>query len=245
MPPVMMRKSLLYFLLFAALTLPSCRKDDPAGSDPVSDPEAEEETIQPGEYRLPLIETTDIHGHVVEIDNSGNAHYRMAYIADKVLDVRGRDESYQKDRLLLLDGGDLYQGASISNLTAGWPVYVSVDRMDYDAVTVGNHEFDWGIENTVDSDATMPDYDWKGQRYENKVPVVCANLYQNGSRVPFTKDYIIVEKNAVNSDGATVTVKIGIIGFADNYAKKKSGRRAWQHTRTNAAASSSGAKKTA
>ena len=68
-----------------------------------------------GEYVLPLIQTTDMHGYVVNTDNNGNVHYRLAYIADKVEDIRrGAGES----SLLLLDGGDLYQGASISNLTS-------------------------------------------------------------------------------------------------------------------------------
>ena len=73
--------------------------------------------------------------------------------------------------VLLLDGGDLYQGASISNLQEGRPVYVSMDRMGYDAVALGNHEFDWGFDNMVDADATLPDYD----ESVNLVPVLCAN----------------------------------------------------------------------
>ena len=129
------------------------------------------------------METTDIHGYLVDTDN-GAIHYRMAYVADKVKDIRGHDSQYRKDRLLLLDGGDLYQGASISNLQAGKPIYMALDMMEYDAVTLGNHEFDWGIENLVDADGTLPDYQRDGVSSENKVPVLCANLYQHGSKVP-------------------------------------------------------------
>lgn len=168
---------------------------------------------QPGEYTLPLIETTDIHGYIVYKDNN-TVHYRLAYIADKVEDIRRQG----KDRLLLLDGGDIYQGASISNLMTGWPVYASLDKMGYDAVTVGNHEFDWGIGVTVDADATMPDYEWEGSSCVNEVPVLCANLFLDGSRVSSTRDYVIVEKTAVHASGDVVPVRIGIIGFAVNYA---------------------------
>lgn len=170
-----------------------------------------------GEFLLPVMETTDIHGYIVSREDDF-FHYRMAYIADKAKDIRGRGAEYAKDRLLLLDGGDLYQGASISNLLGGQPVSAAVDRMDYDAVALGNHEFDWGIENTVDPDATMPDYEWAGSRQVNDIPVLCANLYLDGSRAPFTKDYVIVEKTARSSSGETVPVRIGIIGFAVDYA---------------------------
>lgn len=171
------------------------------------------EEVSTGEYRLPIIETTDIHGHIVDPDGK-DIQYRLAYIADKVNDIRGED----KDRLLLLDGGDIYQGASVSNLLGGRPVYVAMDKMGYDAVALGNHEFDWDISTLVDSDATMPDYEWDGLDYANEVPVLCANLFLNGSRASFSKDYVVVEKSATSYKGESIKVKIGIIGFAMNYA---------------------------
>ncbi len=197
-----MRTRLLLLLVFVAAFLSGCdkAKETPAGY-----------------YYLPVIETTDIHGHIIEREN-GAVHYRMAYIADKVRDIRGRGDAYRKDRLLLLDGGDIYQGASVSNMLAGQPVTAAMDVMEYDAVALGNHEFDWGIEQTVDADGTMPDYERGGGRQVNEVPVVCANLYQDGSRAPFTKDYVIVEKTAVNAQGESLRVRIGVIGFAEDYS---------------------------
>ncbi len=190
----------------ATVLFVSCVADGPQSQD-----------SKAGEYTLPLIETTDIHGHILSTDNNGTVHYGMAYIANKVKDVRGRGESYRKDKLLLLDGGDLYQGASVSNLLSGEPVFMCLDKMDYDAVALGNHEFDWGIENTVDADATVPDYVWEGKNCDNQVPVLCANLYQDDKRVTRTRDYVIVEKTAVNTKGETIPVKIGVVGFAVNY----------------------------
>lgn len=189
-----------------------------ASCDPQPDwPDISDTTTRPGAYLLPLIETTDIHGHILSTDGT-TVHYRMAYIADKVRDHRTAHGGYNPDRILLLDGGDLYQGASVSNLLDGEPVFTVIDRMAYDAVALGNHEFDWGIENTVDSDATVPGYDWEGRHYDGGVPVVCANLYQDGSRASFTRDYIIVDKYAFNESGDSVKVRIGIIGYAASYA---------------------------
>ena len=194
-------------LALAVVLIASCGKEDPS-----PDPQPDD-----SQYLLPLIETTDLHGHIInQVDKT--VHYRLAYIADKVNDIRGRGADYSKDRLLLLDGGDMYQGASISNMLEGKPVYVSMDLMGYDAVTVGNHEFDWDFEKLVEQDATMPDYEWDGRSHVNEVPVTCANLYRDGARTSLTKDYVILEKTAVNSGGKGIKVRIGVIGFAVDYA---------------------------
>lgn len=207
----------ILLILAALLAFASCNPaKDPAENGPADNPQQDAGT-RPGEYVLPVIETTDIHGYII---NTGNnvVHYRMAYVADKVKDIRGRGENYSKDRLLLLDGGDLYQGASVSNMLSGMPIYMSMDLMDYDAVALGNHEFDWGFDNMVDPDATLLDFEWSGSSYVNEIPVLCANLYQDGKRVSTTQDYCLLEKTAVGTDGATVKVKVGVIGFAVDYS---------------------------
>ena len=233
-----MKRIRLPFFILAVLSFVvfACEKPEPyqepkqdpteePQTDPDPDPEPDpdpnpEPPHKPkaGDYRLPLIETTDIHGHMLETGSNGTVRYGLASIAYIADDARSDGSQIARDRLLLLDGGDIYQGASVSNLLNGWPLFVAFDKMGYDAVAVGNHEFDWGIENTVDADATMPDYDWQGRHYENKVPVLCANMYKNGSRVSFTRDCEIVKKIAVSPNGDTVSVKIGIVGFAENYA---------------------------
>lgn len=215
-----MRKSLLTSWALLAVLLTACQKTEPVtlpaedpgtGEEPVVEPQPQKP--QPGTYTLPLMETTDIHGYIVNLDNT-SVQYRLANVASHVERLRQKG----KDRLLLLDGGDLYQGASISNLMSGWPIYVAADRMGYDAVALGNHEFDWGLENMVDADATLPDYYWNDRECVNTVPVLCANLFHNGARETRTQDYVIVEKSAVNAQGAAVPVKIGIVGFAVDYA---------------------------
>ena len=199
----------LSLLLIAVTTLSACSDDD---TSTVSN-----QLPLPGDYSLPLIETTDIHGHIVSIE-ADDTHYKLAYIADKVKDIRGRGADYKKERLLLLDGGDLYQGTTCSNLQMGKPIYMAIDKMDYDAVALGNHEFDWGLENMLDSDGTLLGYEHDGQSYTNEVPVLCANIYQNNARISQTRDYVILEKTAVNELGSEVKVKIAIIGFAEDYS---------------------------
>ena len=73
----------------------------------------------------------------------------------------------QYDDVLLVDGGDLYQGMPVSNMSKGAAVIAALDAMDYDAVALGNHEFDWGVsEYCADADATLP-----GSVFEFKEPL--------------------------------------------------------------------------
>lgn len=164
-------------------------------------------------YYLPLFETSDTHGYLAEVSEEPY-EYRLSYIADKVNDIRNG----RADRTILLDGGDIYQGNALSNLLNGQSLSAAYHLMGYDAVALGNHEFDWLIENTVDADATMPDYELGGKVVENEIPVLACNLLQNGEKVSFTRDYVILEKTAVSGFGREIPVKVAVIGFADNYA---------------------------
>ena len=175
------------------------------------------EQTEDGAYRLPVFETSDIHGYIAYTSDK-NYEYRLAYTAGRVNAKRFDGQGHDTKRTLLLDGGDIYQGNPVSNLLEGQSVSAVFDIMKYDAVTVGNHEFDWTIEKTVDGDGTMPDYTYMGKRYENKIPVLVSNMYKDGEKVRFARDYLIFEKTAVNSRGETAAVKIAVIGFAMDYS---------------------------
>ena len=164
-------------------------------------------------YSLPLFETSDVHGYIADT-STDETEYRLAYIAGRISEKRINGA----ENTVLLDGGDIYQGNPVSNLLEGLSVSAVFDAMKYDAVTIGNHEFDWGIEKTVDADATMPDYVIDGKKYENKIPVTVSNLYKDGEKAGFAKDCVILEKKAVGADGDTVDVKVAVIGFASDYA---------------------------
>ena len=166
-------------------------------------------------YRLPVFETSDIHGYIAEKKEDVYQYY-LAYISDKVKDVRGYGDKYNKDLALLVDGGDIYQGYSLSNLLEGESISAAYEIMGYDAVGLGNHEFDWEIENTVDNDGTMMDATNKFN-IKNDIPVLASNIYQKGEKVDWIKDYVIVEKKARNEKNEEITVKIALIGYLDEY----------------------------
>ncbi len=113
-------------------------------------------------YALTVMGTTDLHGHVFNwdyykdaeyTDDAGNAQglARMSTLVDQVRREKGRRNT------LLLDAGDTIQGtpltyyyAKVDPITAeGGPVHPMARAMNtigYDAVALGNHEFNYGIE---------------------------------------------------------------------------------------------------
>ncbi len=95
--------------------------------------------------RIQLLHTDDIHGHLDydTVKGGGSSSFDqggMATLAAQVNALRRR----APDRTLLLDGGDAWQGTFISNANKGEAVTRAMTLMKYDAMTVGNHDFDWG-----------------------------------------------------------------------------------------------------
>ncbi|MFG2516883.1 bifunctional metallophosphatase/5'-nucleotidase [Streptomyces sp. NPDC048584] len=113
-------------------------------------------------YALTVMGTTDLHGHVFNWDYFKDAEYtdaagnaqglaRVSTLVDRVREEKGRRNT------LLLDAGDTIQGtpltyyfAKVDPITAeGGPVHPMAQAMNaigYDAVALGNHEFNYGIE---------------------------------------------------------------------------------------------------
>ncbi len=86
-----------------------------------------------------------------------------------------------------------------------------LDAMHYDAVCLGNHEFDWGVDEYAgDSEGTVAPYVLGDYFGDPKIPVLASNLYDavSGERVPFTKDYAIIEKAGL---------RIAVIGYIPDY----------------------------
>ncbi|GAA3493501.1 5'-nucleotidase C-terminal domain-containing protein [Streptomyces prasinosporus] len=113
-------------------------------------------------HALTVMGTTDLHGHVFNWDYFKNAEYsdaagnaqglaRVSTLVNRVREEKGRHNT------LLLDAGDTIQGtpltyyyAKVDPITAeGGPVHPMAQAMNaigYDAVALGNHEFNYGIE---------------------------------------------------------------------------------------------------
>lgn len=185
----------------SAFTLLACSDD--------SNSSGSENTPKTG-ARIKVFETSDIHGYIIDATGGKEEtfQYRLAYLAKIFDDARASSEY---DDVLLLDGGDIYQGAPVSNLTKGAVMRAAMDVMDYDAVSLGNHEFDWGVqEYATDKDGTLPAYEIGDFSGDPEIPVLAANLYYSDThkRVGFTKDYVVVEKAGY---------RIALIGYIPDY----------------------------
>ena len=178
-----MRKKLLTALLSATMLMTvACTAAGPAEEStvPASEPAASESAAEPETKgkgaKIAVFETSDTHGYIADTSSMDEAsfEYRLAYIAQVVNDARS---SGDYDDVLLLDGGDIYQGAPISNLTDGAVMRAALDIMGYDAVALGNHEFDWGVEEyATDADGTLPAYKVGSFEGDPDIPVLCADL---------------------------------------------------------------------
>ena len=162
---------------------------------------------------LRIMETTDLHVHVFPYD----------YYADKDVDTVGlartaaiiEDIRAEASNALLLDNGDFLQGNPMGDYIAYergmkdgdiHPVIKAMNTLGFAASTLGNHEFNYGLEFLTKSLAGA------------EFPVVSANVVKEMGGEP-TKDttlvppYVILDHQVTDGAGQTHAIKIGIIGF--------------------------------
>ncbi len=137
--------------LSLALFLPGCAKNIPPQSEPLE---------------LVLLHTNDTHSYVAGRDKYGNACIASADCAGGTGRIAAvvREERRQADNVLALDAGDQFQGTLFFTVN-GWSMLADLDnRVNYDAVTLGNHEFDKGCDTLAQYVGAL------------KYPVLAANL---------------------------------------------------------------------
>lgn len=176
---------------------------------------------------LTLLETTDIHSHVLSYDyyklapNPAVGLERTATLIDR---ARKRYAN-----TLLFDAGDTIQGTVTADYQAEiapptcrqeLAVYRAMDVLGYDAGTVGNHEFNYGLDFL--SQVTGQPMHVKGIKVEHcagpHYPLVLSNVDSLETGKPVFKPWMILKRTltATTPDGKTVTapIRIAVIGFA-------------------------------
>ena len=150
---------------------------------------------------LTILHINDFHGNLLPKPGKEGkpATGGMARIAKMVAEEREKNPK----GTILLSAGDMFQGTPISNLFRGRPVIETMNRMGFDAMTVGNHEFDWGMEAFQDL------------RKAASFPFLSANILdERGALLPGVKPYILIRKKGL---------KIAVIGITTpetHYATK-------------------------
>lgn len=148
--------------------------------------------------KITILGTTDLHANIYNWsyeDGKETEDFGMAKVYSVVEKVRGENPN-----TLLIDNGDTIQGTILSddlynfNLELKHPVIDTMNFMGYDAMTLGNHEFNFGLEMVE-----------KIQK-EAKFPILAANANYKKDNSYLAKPYIIKE---------VAGVKVGILGITN------------------------------
>lgn len=123
--------------------------------------------------KLTILHTNDTHSRIEAFPMDGGRNQGLGGVAARAeLINKIRQE---QEHVLLLDAGDIFQGTPYFNLYKGEPEIKAMTAMNYDACTIGNHDFDAGMENLATQlthHAKFPmlvaNYDFTGTAMENK-----------------------------------------------------------------------------
>lgn len=163
---------------------------------------------------LRLIETTDLHLHLLPYDYYADrplAGIGLAAAARLIDEARA-----EAPNTLLFDNGDFLQGTPMGDYVAHerglrrgdlHPVMAAMNALSYDAITLGNHEFNYGLDFLM---TTL-----EGAAF----PVVSANLSTRCGAGPrddrtLVKPYVILDRMVTDEMGFAHPIRIGVIGFA-------------------------------
>ncbi|GLQ08710.1 2',3'-cyclic-nucleotide 2'-phosphodiesterase [Devosia yakushimensis] len=170
-------------------------------------------SAQANQAHLRILETTDLHVAVFAYDyyaDAPNDTMGLARTASIIEAIRA-----EAGNSMLIDNGDIIQGNPMGDYIAYekgldgnvHPIIAAMNTLGYEAATLGNHEFNYGLEylDKALAGATFP--------------FVSANLVKGElaadalSDTTYIKPYLIVEKQLTDGAGATKTIKVGLIGF--------------------------------
>nr|WP_224503567.1 bifunctional 2',3'-cyclic-nucleotide 2'-phosphodiesterase/3'-nucleotidase [Celeribacter litoreus] len=171
------------------------------------------EQARNNEAHLRVLETTDLHVHIFPYD----------YYADQPVNAFGlartaslietaRSEARNS---VLYDNGDFLQGNPMGDYIAyergmsnslEHPMITAMNTIGFDAGTLGNHEFNYGMEFLLNTVA--------GANF----PIVCSNAIVDKQENPLDDatllpPYVLIDQEIIDGTGATQTLKIGLIGF--------------------------------
>lgn len=144
--------------------------------------------------RIVILQTNDCHSQILPFNKNladktkadlGGFTRRVAYV---------KQQREKNPDLLLFDSGDFSQGSSYYNLFKGDVEIGLMNIMHYDAATIGNHEFDFGLDNMARI-FRMAEF-----------PIVCANYDFKGTVLEdIVKPYVVLKRNGL---------KIGVFGLS-------------------------------
>lgn len=122
---------------------------------------------------LTILHTNDVHSHIEPFPDDDKKYPGLGGAANRSTIIQSIRKN--KENVLLLDAGDIFQGTPYFNFFNGDLDIDLMNKMGYDAATIGNHDFDGGIENLARQiqHAAFPfvncNYDFTGTPVQHKV----------------------------------------------------------------------------
>ena len=146
-----------------------------AGQHPATDPGG-----ATGRVTLSVVGTTDLHGRVFPRDGHGGLALLGGYLRN-LRAARAADGGV----VLLLDAGDTFQGGVTSDISEGLLVVDAYNALGYDALAIGNHEFEYGAVDTASGPkATDMRGALKAAAARAWFPFLAANVIDNATGRP-------------------------------------------------------------
>lgn len=139
---------------------------------------------------LTILHTNDVHSRIEPFPQDGSRNAGMGGVAARAAIIK--QIRAEAEHVLLLDAGDIFQGTPYFNIYKGEPEIKAMSLMGYDAATMGNHDFDAGLENF----ATQ-------LNHANFPIIVCNYDFTNTPMEGKSSPYKIINKG---------NIKVGIIG---------------------------------
>ncbi|EOR22958.1 metallophosphoesterase [Cytobacillus oceanisediminis] len=176
--------------------------------------EANSAIVDESTVKLRILETTDIHSYLLDY-NYEKKKKTIEFGYNRVASLIVQAKKEQRNTLLF-DVGDVIKGSPLAEYVASSPMFYSTDihpayksmnLMGYDAATVGNHEFNFGLDFLLN---TLMGADF---------PYTNANIYvddRNGYEqddIHFFQPYLLLDKMVVAEKGKMENLKVGVIGL--------------------------------
>ncbi len=132
---------------------------------------------------IDIFSINDLHGKLMDADSHPGVDELTTYL----------DNAREESNVILLSAGDMWQGSAESNTTKGELMTQWMNGAGFDAMTLGNHEFDWG-EEFIENNSKIAEF-----------PLLAINVYERATqqRVDYCESSVMVEREGV---------QIGIIG---------------------------------
>ncbi|WP_445500984.1 bifunctional 2',3'-cyclic-nucleotide 2'-phosphodiesterase/3'-nucleotidase [Microvirga sp. G4-2] len=157
--------------------------------------------------KLRIMETTDLHVNILPYDYYRDAPDDTVGLARTATLVKAARAEAKNS--LLFDNGDIIQGSPLGDYVSYrkgmkkgdvHPIVAAMNTLSYDCGTVGNHEFNYGLEFLQNSLGAA------------KFPIVCANAIKADGETLY-KPWLVLDREFVDESGAKQQLKIGVIGF--------------------------------